>query len=107
MVGVLAQGLVNETPVDTGRLRNNWLFGKSAIPTGTLPGIDPDGRAALARIVAGASTLKAGGECWIVNNLPYAGRIEYGYSQKNPHGMVRVTLANMPAAIDAIFRARP
>ena len=37
--------------------------------------------------------VKAGGVEYITNNLPYAERLEYGYSQQAPAGMVRVTAA--------------
>ncbi len=103
-VVLASQGVILNTPVDTGRLRGNWQFGK-AFPSGDVAGVDTSGAAALARIAGQVTSLKAGGECWIVNNLPYAGRIEYGYSKvKAPRGMVRITLANLPAAIESYVR---
>lgn len=50
------------------------------------------------------TSVKAGGEVWIVNNLPYAGKLECGYSQQAPGGMVRVTLANLPDALEQYTR---
>lgn len=106
-IRLVANGVVMETPVDSGRLRTNWQFGKFQMPVGVIDSTDKSGTATIAAIMAQAKGVRAGGEVWIGNNLPYAGRIEYGYSQKNPRGMVRVTLANLPAAIDAIFRDPP
>lgn len=100
-VVLASQGVIMNTPVDTGRLRMNWQFGK-AFPSGEIDGVDVAGAAALTRIAGQVTELKSGGECWIVNNLPYAGKIEYGHSRvKAPQGMVRITLANLPAAIES------
>lgn len=100
-VVLVSQGVIMNTPVLTGRLRGNWQFGK-AFPQGEIPGVDVGGAAALTRIAGQVTSLKAGGECWVVNNLPYAGAIEYGHSKvKAPQGMVRITLANLPAAIES------
>lgn len=103
-VVLASQGVIMNTPVDTGRLRGNWQFGK-AFPHGEIAGVDTTGAAALARIAGQVTSLKAGGECWVVNNLPYSAKIEYGHSRvKAPQGMVRITLANLPAAIEQYVR---
>lgn len=105
-VVLVAQGTVLGSPVDTGRFRSNWQFGK-VLPQGTLPSVDTSGAATIAKIAGQVTSLKAGGECWVVNNLPYAGKLEYGYSQQAPSGMVRVTLANLPAALEEYIRGLP
>jgi len=103
-VVLASQGVVMNTPVDTGRLRANWQYGQ-VVPTGEVIAVDTSGAATIAKIAGQVTSLKAGGECWIVNNLPYAGEIEYGHSSvKAPRGMVRITLANLPAAIEAYVR---
>lgn len=105
MTVVLAsQGVVMNTPVLTGRLRANWQFGQ-LVPTGEVASEDTSGAATIAKIAGQVTSLKAGGECWIVNNMPYAGEIEYGHSSvKAPQGMVRITLLNLPSAIEAYVR---
>ena len=100
---LVAQGVVMGSPVDTGRFRGNWQFGK-VLPQGVLPTLDTSGAAAIARIAGQTVGVKAGGEVWVVNNLPYAGKLEYGYSQQAPSGMVRTTLANLPAALENYIR---
>jgi hypothetical protein len=104
-VALIAQEIDQRTPRDTGRLVANWQFGKYSPPSGIVNGVELAVGAVGKRIAAEAADVKAGGEVWIVNNLPYAGRIEYGYSQKSPAGMVRVTLANLPASIDHYLRS--
>lgn len=99
-----AQGVVTRTPVDTGRLRGNWMI-QSTLTIETVDDVDIAGAATIAKMAGQAMTLKAGGECWIVNSLPYAGEVEYGHSRvKAPAGMVRVTLANLPEALEAYVR---
>lgn len=102
-VVLTAQGVVNATPVDTGRARSNWVFGK-VFPQSALDSFDKSGAATIAKIAGQVTSLKAGGEVWLVNNLPYSGKLEYGYSQQAPSGMVRVTLANLPAALENYVR---
>ncbi|MRW82886.1 HK97 gp10 family phage protein [Pseudoduganella sp. FT26W] len=103
-VVLAGQGVVMTTPVLTGRLRANWQFGVN-MPAGVLDSVDVAGAATIAKMAGQVTSLKAGGECWIVNNLPYAGEIEYGHSSvKAPAGMVRVTLAGLPAAIEQYVR---
>lgn len=99
-VVLVSQGVIMNSPVLTGRFRSNWQFGKT-FPSNSLDTFDKSGAATLARMAGQTVSLKAGGEVWIVNNLPYAGKLEYGYSKKAPAGMVRVTLANLPAAIES------
>lgn len=102
-VVLVAQGTVMGSPVDTGRFRSNWQFGM-VVPQGTLDSVDSSGAATIARMAGQVTSLKAGGEVWVVNNLPYGGKLEYGYSQQAPYGMVRVTLANLPAALEQYIR---
>jgi hypothetical protein len=103
-VALVAQELDQRTPRDTGRLAANWVFGKFSPPTTTINSVELSVGAVARRIAGESAGLKAGEEAWIVNNMPYAGRIEYGYSQKSPAGMVRVTLAGLPAAIEDYVR---
>lgn len=105
-VVLVAQGVVTRSPVDTGRFRSNWQFGK-VLPQGNLESVDKPGAATIAKIAGQVTSLKAGGEVWIVNNLPYSGELEYGHSQQAPSGMVRVTLASLPAAIEQYVRGLP
>jgi hypothetical protein len=75
-----------------GRFRGNWQYGDAAIPSGELPDIDPSGDVSNARIAASIGDTPAGKVNYIVNNLPYAQRLENGYSYQAPSGMVAVTV---------------
>lgn len=88
-----------------GRFRANWQYGENIIPRGTVPDIDPSGKASLRRIAAIADD--AGGKVhFIVNNLPYAQRLEYGWSKRQaPAGMVGITLVEYQSIVAAAARS--
>lgn len=79
------------SPVDTGRFRGNWQFGKDTIPAGALSRLDATGTLAQQEALRALSS-PLGGVTYFVNNLPYARRLENGYSQQAPIGMVRISV---------------
>ena len=85
----LQGGMIERSPVDTGRFKSNWQAGVGAInrATGDAPGSDAKGRTALA-----IATWKPGQTIYLTNSLPYANRLENGYSKQSPAGMVRLTV---------------
>lgn len=74
-----------------GRFRANWQYGFGSIPSGDLPDIDKSGGASTLRIAAGIKSVPAAGIHYLVNNLPYAKRLEDGWSTQAPAGMVGLT----------------
>lgn len=96
------KGVVNKTPVDTGRARSNWMTAVNAVPENTV-----DQSANISREQASAESINRGvavidsvkpfSTVSIANNLPYIGVLEYGGSKQAPEGMVRKTLAELEA----------
>ena len=96
-------GVVNKTPVDTGRARSNWMTAVNSVPSDTIKL-----SANLSREQAAAESINRGvsiideakpfSSVSIANNLPYIGVLEYGGSNQAPEGMVRTTLAEIEAA---------
>ena len=86
--------LIFRSPVDTGRFRNNWQTGVSEAPTGEQNAPNPlaRGEAKVARLQPFVLTT------W-VNNVPYAGRLENGWSSQAPNGLLRITAAEIQAAV--------
>jgi hypothetical protein len=88
-----------KSPVDTGRFRASWTIGVGQPdPSGAPPAqagqvATPEPR--LPAITVGATYYHA-------NSLPYARRLEYGWSQQAPAGMVRLTAQEVPQIIEAI-----
>lgn len=95
------QAAVLATPVDTGRLRANWLVGIGTSLTGTVSfaeGSDGSTRgdvtnAALNRARDIISTYKLGkGAIYITNNVVYAPIIDDGSSAQAPRGMTALAI---------------
>lgn len=96
----LTSGIIYSTPVETGRLRANWMASVGAPLRIATTSADPSGAATLA--MANGAIQKAPGQIfWLTNNLPYAYKIEYeGWSRvKAPAGMVRINIERVRAGI--------
>lgn len=85
--------LVMLSPVDTGRFRNNWNFSVGQDDTSTSASADKTGTMALGRLRAKIRLTKMGDTVYMTNNLPYALRLENGWSQQRPaeQGIVKET----------------
>ncbi|WP_426314531.1 HK97 gp10 family phage protein [Methylobacterium fujisawaense] len=97
--------VVLRSPVDTGRFRANWQYGVGRPNTATLVAADKSGQSSLARIAAGVATARLGDVIYISNALPYALRLETGWSKQAPAGMVGLTATEFQAAIDRAVAA--
>ena len=65
----LFNGVINDTRVDTGRLRGNWQASIGQPEQGTIERLDPNGTQATAQV---ESTVQSGEINYLTNNLPYA-----------------------------------
>lgn len=96
--------LIEKSPVDTGRFRANWQYSVNAKATGTIEGNwTSENRAPppeAPKIAAGAF----GKVHIIANNLPYAQRLENGYSKQAPIGMVGLTLMEFNSIVSKAAR---
>lgn len=101
--GVMRE-VIEKSPVDTGRFRGNWQPAIGAAPAGTLETVDPSGAATIAKIEAVAATMDAGDVAYLANNLPYAQRLEDGWSKQAPQGMVRLSVQRWQPIVDEAVR---
>lgn len=85
----LFSGIIKSTPVDTGRARGNWQTSVVQPQGGTLERTGME--AALAEVQATVPE-GAGQLVYLSNNLPYIERLENGWSQQAPIGMVRINV---------------
>lgn len=76
------------SPVDTGRFRANWNVSYGAPDLATSASVD---KTRAERESGKALTLPVGGVTYMANALPYAARLENGYSKQAPAGMVRLS----------------
>lgn len=82
-----------------GRFRANWQYGYGSMPPGDLPDIDKTGAASNTRIRSGVTGAPVAGIHYICNNLPYAQRLEDGYSKQAPTGMVALTVVEFGGVV--------
>lgn len=89
----LTSAIIQDTPVDSGRLRANWLVSFNTPIDAELKLEDKEGSATIAKAKALIGESKVPLVYWINNNLQYANHIEYGGSKlKAPQGMVRINI---------------
>lgn len=89
----LFSAIIKSSPVDTGRFRMNWQTSGATPKSGNVAGFDKSGSTAIASAQTFISNTQVWQEFTLTNNLPYAQRLEYGYSKQAPVGMVRVNVA--------------
>ncbi|MCY0910838.1 hypothetical protein [Massilia antarctica] len=83
-----------------GRFRGAWMIAAGSPPTGVSGTIDKTGSATLAAHASTIGTAKAGQVFYLVNNLPYAKRIEEGWSRLAPVGLVALTVVEFNTIVD-------
>ena len=82
----LFNGIIRDTPVDTGRARGNWQTTVGA-PAGGV--IERSGASAAIAEVEANTPKGSGQETYLANDLPYIEDLEKGSSKQSPEGMVR------------------
>lgn len=92
----LQSEMIARSPVDTGRFKGNWQTGIGAVNADTGSAANSDALGRCATVLQG---WKPGQTIFLTNSLPYAKRLENGWSQQAPAGMVRLTVANYAAAL--------
>lgn len=90
------------SPVDTGRFRGNWQIDISVPALTALARFDRAGQATILEETQKLLVWKLGQTISFRNNVPYAVRLEYGYSGQAPSGMVRITIAEAQMRADRI-----
>ncbi len=88
----LQGGMIEKSPVDTGRFKGNWQCGIGAMNTDTSAAPEKSGSSALGRTETTLQGWKPGQTIWLTNSLVYARRLEAGWSQQAPTGVVRLTV---------------
>jgi hypothetical protein len=95
----VASRIIKRSPVDTGRFRNNWQASVNSPAVGVTSATDKTGNAAVQESSALINNFQIGATFYLTNNLPYANRLEYGWSKQAPSGMVRRTVAEIEQRI--------
>lgn len=99
-LGIIAdQRIVQASPVDTGTFKNNWLMSIGNPSTEIVEEADKSGSKAMqqAKEVCLSYPLDSLPDLWLVNNLPYAARLNDGWSEQAPSKFVESELAQAVA----------
>ena len=97
----VTSGVVDRSPVDTGRFRGNWMVATGSADTATTASTtasDSINRALNMPFNVGQSI-------FITNSLPYAQRLENGWSQQAPQGMVALTVQDYANTVRKVVEA--
>jgi hypothetical protein len=97
-------GIVMKAPVDTGRFRSNMSVSISTPDLTTLPKTTIKGASQV--ISEGQNKIysnKQAVKVYIQNNLPYAMRLENGWSKQAPAGMIAITLNELQHKYDGMI----
>lgn len=97
IAGEVLQKVVVASPVDTGAFRSNWRTSVSDIDkTTSLESLDRSGQGSIAR---GLATIQSRGGVgkliYISNSLPYAEKLNNGWSMQAPLNFVELSLQSV------------
>lgn len=92
---------VLKTPVRDGFAKNSFFCNIGNNNGGEIGRSTPDssGGESIAAINAATSKLRLGDSVLLYSNLPYIERLEDGYSDQAPAGMVKTTVAEWPQIV--------
>jgi hypothetical protein len=100
----LQNGMIEKSPVLTGRFKGAWQAGVGSANTSATSRIDKTSLGDFDKVGASLATQevlkswKPGQTIWLTNAMPYAKRLEYdAWSKQAPAGMVRLTVQNYSA----------
>ena len=96
----LSSRIIKESPVDTGRFRGNWQASIGSPASATTSRLDSTGAGSINDVAVTLQGLKLGQTFYLANNLPYARRLEYGYSKQAPSGFLRINLQRVQFEIN-------
>ena len=92
--------VIQKSPVDTGRFRANWNCSIGSPNLSTSEATDPSGSVASSRATATVVSYTLNGQSvFLTNSLPYAERLENGWSKQAPNGMVRLSVMEVQNSV--------
>ena len=98
-IGVFSS-VIDKSPVDTGRFRANWNISFSAPDESVSEDTDKTGAESKGRVYKAMSGYKLKDQSiYLTNSLPYAMRLEEGWSGQAPQGMVRLSVMEFNAGM--------
>ena len=96
----LSYRIIKESPVDTGRFRGNWQASVNTPKVTQLKRKDRTGTSTITAVNNVLGKFSMGQTFYLTNNLPYARRLEYGYSKQAPSGMLRINVMRVQSELE-------
>lgn len=96
----LFSAIIKASPVDTGRFRMNWMVSGGTPASRVTDTTDKSGNIAIGNATSFVLKAPDWREFTLTNNLPYAQRLEYGWSQQAPAGVVRTNVSRFQQLIN-------
>lgn len=97
---LMTEGLAKvqqRSPVDTGQFRANWIVSVGAPVDVTQEGAGSRFWVESTFALSNYPNLEGWPILYLQNNLPYASRLEDGYSKQAPYGMLAITAVELSA----------
>lgn len=96
------------SPVDTGRFRANWISSVGQPMSGVISdATDKSGSITISTMTGVVEKFQISDKSLhLVNSLPYAVRLEYGWSKQAPAGMVRLVARDFKNTVERAIRKR-
>lgn len=98
----IAERVVERTPVDTGYARACWQADLTPQVKFRLSGEGSEPAPAPADFGVVIAQMTLGSTLYLMNNARYIRKLEYGHSAQAPQGMVRRTVAEIPAIVKLV-----
>ena len=99
--------VIQGTPVDKGRLINQWNTAIGASSYEDNKSDNPSGSQAYQELIQTITNSKLGVTAYFTNPMPYGPRIEYdGWSAKAPNGMLRINTAKWQEIVQSEINKR-
>jgi hypothetical protein len=91
--------IIEKTPIDTGRAKGNWIGAFDSPDVSTSETRQQQQAITGLRLKFTASNVARNNSIFVTNSLPYIKRLENGYSQQAPAGMVRLSVSEFTAIL--------
>lgn len=96
----LFSNIIYKSPVLTGRFRANWNCSIGSPDLSTSESTDPSGSGAISKATSTVVSYTLNDQsAFLTNNLPYAERLENGWSKQAPNGMVRLSVMEIENSV--------
>lgn len=84
-----------------GSLRAGWNASFGSPDLSKSGKVDKNGAATISKVSNKIGSYVAGSTFYLANPLPYAYRVEYGWSKQAPQGMVRLNINKLQTILDS------